>query len=75
MYIVESDNIHFAVFQPNPVNPIISRSPDICRAMTQWFNFWRHSSMLISQTGTHIRRQFMQKQYEALEDFKTYIDL
>ncbi|MCD7932009.1 MAG: hypothetical protein LUH15_12005, partial [Tannerellaceae bacterium] len=74
MYIVESDHLNFAVFQPNPVNPIVSKSPEICRVMIQWFELWKRSSSLISQSGTHIRRQFMDKQYQALDEFKMYME-
>ncbi|MCD8043988.1 MAG: helix-turn-helix domain-containing protein [Tannerellaceae bacterium] len=74
MYIVESDNLNFALFQPNPVNPIVSKSSEICRVMIQWFELWKRSANLISQSGTHIRRQFMDKQYQALEEFKAFIE-
>lgn len=74
MYILESDSLNFALFQPNAVNPMITQSPDICRTMTHWFNLWKRSSMLISQSGTHIRQYFMDLQYQALEEFKSYIE-
>lgn len=74
MYILESDSLNFALFQPNAVNPMITKSPDICRTMTNWFNLWKRSSMLISQSGTHIRQYFMDLQCQALEEFKAYIE-
>ncbi|MCD7976841.1 MAG: hypothetical protein LUG51_06675 [Tannerellaceae bacterium] len=54
---------------------MISKSPNVCYTVTKWFNLWMHSSTLISQTGLHIRQQFMEEQYRAVKDFKAYIGI
>lgn len=71
MYVVQSDRIRFGVFYVSPLNPVVTRSADVCNTMTRWFDFWRHSTTLISQTGTHLRRVFMDVQRKTLEAFKT----
>ncbi|MCC8154818.1 MAG: hypothetical protein LIP01_11835 [Tannerellaceae bacterium] len=70
MYILESDNINFGVFHLSPINPVITRSSDVCQTMTRWFDVWRRSATLISQSGTHLRQQFTAVQREVLEKFK-----
>ncbi|MCD8164878.1 MAG: hypothetical protein LUE93_01325 [Bacteroides sp.] len=70
MYILESEKINFGIFHPNPINPVITKSSDVCHTMTKWFNSWRRSSTLISQSGTHLRQQFMDVQYRVLGEFK-----
>ncbi len=70
MYILESGNINFGVFHPNPVSPVITRSTGVCRMMTRWFDIWRRSANLISQSGTHLRRRFVAVQHGILENFK-----
>lgn len=70
MYVVQSDRVRFGVFYVSPLNPVVTRSVDVCNTMGRWFDFWRHSTTLISQTGTHVRRVFMDVQRKALEAFK-----
>lgn len=70
MYVVQSDRVRFGVFYVSPLNTVVTRSVDVCNTMGRWFDFWRHSTTLISQTGTHVRRVFMDVQRKALEDLR-----
>ncbi|MCC8186768.1 MAG: helix-turn-helix transcriptional regulator [Bacteroides sp.] len=75
MYIVESDRLNFGMLRPNPFNPVLTKSKDVCQTMARWFKMWKRPSTLISQSGTHIRRQFMETQYQALYTCKDYIGI
>ncbi|MCD8081257.1 MAG: hypothetical protein LUF04_12895 [Bacteroides sp.] len=70
MYVVQSDRVRFGVFYVSPLNPVVTRSVEVCDTMAGWFDFWRHSTTLISQMGTQVRRAFMDVQYKALAAFK-----
>ncbi|MCD8081663.1 MAG: hypothetical protein LUF04_15085 [Bacteroides sp.] len=75
MSIVESDRLSFGMLRPNSFNPVLTKSKDVCQTMTRWFKMWKRPSTLISQSGTHIRRQFMETQYQALDACKEYFGI
>ncbi|MCD8173422.1 MAG: helix-turn-helix transcriptional regulator [Alistipes sp.] len=73
IYIVESTNVNFTVLFPTPLNTLISKSDNVRLAMGKWFKLWKRPATLISQSGAHIRRQFMDKQYKSLKVFRDFI--